>query len=273
MKIPFRNSVLLIILLSGTLTVGAQTAGYAFAGGEELQLAISFRAKMWPNTDMGNVVMTVSEDTVHAQPAYKVEAYARTNVFRWIFKMDDYYTTWLGKSTGLPMKSTSELSEGSYRFSSAFNYNWDSMEVQNRWRNHKRPEDSNKTISLTEGSMDGVALFYRLRSDDIHSYTVGEPRVLELLLEDTVRRIQYTYLGPEVKDVDGLGSLKTLKFSCQIATSEGERFDDGSVFFLWVTDDPNKVPVYLESPIRFGSVRARLTKYKNLKYINDSVLP
>ncbi|MFQ9504899.1 MAG: DUF3108 domain-containing protein [Alistipes indistinctus] len=61
-------------------------------------------------------------------------------------------------------------------------------------------------------------------------------------------------------------SSGTLKFVCELATSSGESFKDGSEFYLWISDDLNKIPLYLESPIRIGSVRVRLLDASNLKY-------
>jgi len=43
-------------------------------------------------------------------------------------------------------------------------------------------------------------------------------------------------------------------------------FTDGSEFFIWLSDDENKIPLHLESPIRVGSVNAYITGYKGLKY-------
>ena len=42
--------------------------------------------------------------------------------------------------------------------------------------------------------------------------------------------------------------------------------EEGSEFFVWISDDGNKVPVFLESPLRVGSVRARLVEYGGLMY-------
>lgn len=45
-----------------------------------------------------------------------------------------------------------------------------------------------------------------------------------------------------------------------------DSFEEGSEFFVWISDDGNKVPVFLESPLRVGSVRARLVEYGGLMY-------
>ncbi|MDR2886110.1 MAG: DUF3108 domain-containing protein, partial [Rikenellaceae bacterium] len=41
-------------------------------------------------------------------------------------------------------------------------------------------------------------------------------------------------------------------------------------FFIWISDDQNKIPLYIESPIRVGSIRARMKKFDGLKYPLDS---
>ena len=63
-----------------------------------------------------------------------------------------------------------------------------------------------------------------------------------------------------------MGRFRTLKFMCQIGTSDGYSFTDGSEFTLWISDDQNKIPLYIESPIRVGSIQAYITAYKGLKY-------
>lgn len=246
--------------------------GPAYAAGEQLKYAISYKAKMWFNTDMGEVTMDVTRDTAGSEPVLKVLAYGKVNgMFRWFFKLDDYYTTWLSQKDGRPVKFQAELREGDYRFSSRFDYDWDKKRVSTRYRNHKNPEESHKLMELTENSMDGLALFYTLRSSDLTVLKPGETRTLELLLEDTVRVIRYKFYGPETKRILGLGNRRTLKFSCQLATSSGESFEDGSEFFIWISDDRNKVPLYMESPIKVGSIRARLVEWSGLKYPESEV--
>ena len=94
--------------------------------------------------------------------------------------------------------------------------------------------------------------------------------LMNLVLEDTIRPIRYRFLGREVKNIRGTGKFRTLKFRCELATSTGESFEDGSEFTIWISDDRNRIPLYVESPIRVGSIRARLISWKNLKYPLDS---
>jgi hypothetical protein len=145
-------------------------------------------------------------------------------------------------------------------------FDWNAMVVNTTWRNLNRStENSQKTMPITENSVDAISLFYRLRNIDPATLRVGVPVPLRIVLKDTIRRINYQFLGRETLNVPGLGRFRTLKFSCELASS-GESFEDGSIFFVWISDDLNRIPLQVESPIRVGSVRLRLTRFENLKH-------
>lgn len=245
----------------------------AFVAGEKLSYVVSYRAKLVPNTEVAGVTLQVSGDTKDGVPLLHVNASGRVfGFFRWFFDLNDQYDTWLDPVTLRPIYFGSEIREAGYRFSSYFHYDWDRMKVHTRYRNHKNPEESKKTMDLTDGSYDAIALFYNLRSSDLSQMKDGESHHLKLVIEDTIRTIRYRFIGRERKRIKDWGQIKTLKFACQLATSTGESFEDGSEFFVWITDDPNRIPVLVESPIRVGSIRARLVSFENLKYPDNSVL-
>ena len=114
--------------------------------------------------------------------------------------------------------------------------------------------------------MDAISLFFNMRTASAEDFQQGEIGTLEMLLEDTVRRINYRYLGREVKKIRNMGKFRALKFECQLGSSEGYSFTDGSVFTMWISDDENKIPLAIESPVRIGSVNAYIYRLKGLKY-------
>ena len=69
-----------------------------------------------------------------------------------------------------------------------------------------------------------------------------------------------------------MGRFRTLKFECQLGTTEGYSFTDGTVFTIWISDDRNKIPLYIESPVRIGSIQAYISGYKGLKYPLESLI-
>jgi hypothetical protein len=60
------------------------------------------------------------------------------------------------------------------------------------------------------------------------------------------------------------GKIRCLKFVPVV--QDGRVFRDEESITLWVSDDANKVPVYVKSKLRVGSVKMKLTDYSNLKY-------
>lgn len=254
---------------------GSETASKrkeaAFAPGERLVFVGSYGAALIPTIEAGEAVIRVTRTMMGGVPALNVYGNATVySSFKIIFDLNDVYQTWFDESTLLPLRHSVRLREGTYRFNSDYFYDWDNMEVNTVWQNLKRPTGKEKVMPLTAKSFDAVALFYNLRCEDISQFEIGEPMTLELVLEDTIRSITYKYLGKEQRRFRGLGTFNTLKFSCTIATSSGESFKDGTELFLWVTDDQNKMPLYVESPIKIGSVKGILKEYSGLKYPLDS---
>lgn len=239
-----------------------------FGHGEELTYVVSYKIG-FVNTDVAGVTMTTTEP--RGDSVYNIEAAGRVfPAYRWFFDLNDVYVSRLDKRTLRPVDLKIELREGKYRASASYVYDWERMRVNTSYHNHKRESPTLRTMPLGEGSFDGLALFYNLRCADAGTFVPGRTETMDLVLDDTVRRMQYRFLGRETKHVRGTGKFRTLKFACILVTSTGESFDDGSEMILWVSDDRNKIPLYLETPIKVGSVRVRLVSAQNLKYPLES---
>lgn len=259
----------LIFILLCLLTAAAAMA-QIYHPGEQLHYRVSYRAKLFPNTEVATVNISTVEDALLGLPAYKVTGHGSTmSAFRWFFTIDDTYTVWVDPSTLKPLCFESDVREGKYTFRSRYDYDWDSLRVHTRWQSRQNPPRT-KTMPITERGMDAISLYFNLRSIDADSLRTGETRQLEMVLEDTVRTLNFRFLGREVKKVPKYGTYRTLKFSCEIGSSDGFSFTDGSEFTVWISDDRNKIPVYMESPIRVGSICATLSSFSGLKYPLES---
>ncbi len=241
-----------------------------FQDGEKLTYRVSYRAKMVPNTEVATVEVTTTAADWKGRPCYKVRGHAyTTSVFKWFFDLSDSYTIYVDTLTYKPLRFESDLHENDYTFWSHYDYDWNQMKAHTRWQSRQRPIQE-KSISLTKESMDAISLFFSMRSHKAEEFKENEQRTLQLVLEDTVRYINYRFIGREVKKIRRLGHFNTLKFACQLGTSEGYSFTDGDEFYLWISDDENKVPLWLESPIKVGSVQAYISEMEGLRYPLDS---
>ena len=197
------------------------------------------------------------------------EVYGETaKAFNWILPVQDAYTIWIDPETLRTKRFDSDLHEGDYTFRSTYLFDWKNLNVHTRWQSRQRPERY-KTMKISDQSMDAVSLYFNLRTVKDEEIKEGFAKDLEMVLEDTVRYLSFRYDGREVKKVKGLGKFNTIKFRCKIATSDGFSFTDGTEFMVWISDDRNKIPLYIESPIKVGSVCAYLSSYEGLRYPLD----
>ncbi len=237
-----------------------------FMGGEELVYEVSYKAALVPNTVVAEVKTKVSQ-TNDPVPAYHVWANAAVmSQFKWFFDMSDIYEIWLDQKTLLPLRFANDLKEGKYTYKSNYTYDWDSMRVTTVASRPKWDKDRVAKFDLTRTSMDPLSTFFNLRGEDIAAFEVGKAMPLQLVFANKIRNINFKFLGKEVRDFKKAGKFNTLKFACQLADDDGNSFEEGSEFFVWLSDDQNKIPLYLESPVKVGSVKATISKMKNLKY-------
>lgn len=258
-----RGSVAIIIALMLTTSVSAQL----YSPGEVLNYKVSYRAKMFPNTEVGTVSITTTEEEIDGKPTYKVVGHGRTlPVYRWFFNVDDKYTLHIDRQTLRTLRFESDLHEGSsYTFTSTYIYDWTNYTVATTWQSRQR-EVQHKTQRLTNETMDAISLFFNMRSVNEKDYKVGERYTLKMVLQDTIRQLRFRYIGREEKKIRQAGRFRTLKLACELGTSEGFSVIDGTEFYIWLSDDENKIPLWLESPIKIGSVCAYISDYKGLKY-------
>lgn len=239
----------------------------AFEAGERLTYAVAYKAAII-NAEVADITLSTVQEHYAGQKCYKVSGYGKTRSFYSIFfTLEDLYTSWLSVETLMPVRATSHLREGGYHYRSAIDFDYRSRLARTEGHRIKENKTHRFKLNLTPCSYDALSLFYNLRSADLSQLVVGNSRQsLSLVLEDTVRTIQLRFLGRDVYHLTGVGKFRTLKFACQFATSTDDSFKDGTEFFLWLSDDQNRIPIYLESPIRVGKVYAKLTHWANLKY-------
>ena len=260
-----RHIVSTLVLLVATLSVSAQL----YSVGERLEYRVGYIAKMFPNTEVGSVVISTSLDTLASKGVYRVTGHAKTlPAYRWFFNLDDRYDILVDTATLRTQRFESNLHEGDYTFRSHYRYDWSAMSIDT-WAQSRGRTPRTRTMSLTPRSMDPVSLYFNMRAVDTDTLHVGKRYDLEMVLEDTIRVLKIRMVGREICKVPQMGRFRTIKLACTIGTSESFSLVDGVEFFMWISDDRNRVPLMLSSPIKVGSVRAYITSLRGLKYPLD----
>ena len=186
-----------VLFFLAALPAGAQL----YQPGEVLDYRASYKAKFFPNTEVGSVRVTTVEEEYEGEPMYRIVAHGKTlPAFRWVMNVDDKYTILVDREELKTRRFESDIREGNYRFWSNYVYDWPEMTVHTRWQGRRMVRDTTKTMSLTPRSMDPVSLYFHLRSIDPATLQEGKTEVLEMLLEDTIRHLRYGYVPhPEVR--------------------------------------------------------------------------
>ncbi|HEY9363662.1 MAG TPA: DUF3108 domain-containing protein, partial [Chitinophagaceae bacterium] len=110
---------------------------------------------------------------------------------------------------------------------------------------------------------DVLSSVYYSRNIDFSKYQPGDKINFSMFLDNEIFNMYIRYLGKETIKTR-YGKFKTIKFKPLLI--KGTIFEGGEKMTVWVSDDPNHVPVRIESPIAVGSVKIDMMDYRNLRY-------
>lgn len=264
MRKSFLVSLVLLMTVSMASALTPKTNN-AFKGGERLSYIASYKIG-FVNVDIATVTINTHDDNVGLDKAYLIHALGKVNPdYEWFFKMRDDYKVWIDRETLRPLLFKNDILEGDYRYHSTYRYDWKNMKVHTTERNLSWPADENRTYDLSSDSFDALSLFFNLRAENMANRKVGSVDTLKIVFANRIRSVALTYMGKEEKRIQGLGKVNTVKFVCQLANDAGVSFADGSSFTIWLSDDKNLIPLYVDTPIRVGSVRVRLYDMSGIK--------
>lgn len=264
-----RFALLPIVLLFLSYPVFSQDGGkcstnkQVFKAGEKVKYIMTYNwFLVW--TDVGEVTFKVLEDQIFNQKAYKLKGFGKTYKFYdWFYQVRDIYESWVDPNTLRPMYYKRDVNEDGYLIDITYRYNWQDSVAYSQSKKTNDPFKRD-TIKLPKCTHDIMSIIYHARNLDFSEYEVNEKIPINLLLDSQIERIYIRYKGKETKRVRKLGKFNCIKFTGYLV--KGDIFKGGEDLEVWVTDDKNRIPVWIESPIKVGKIKARLADYDSLKY-------
>ena len=180
-------------------------------------------------------------------------------MFKWFFKVEDNYKTYINKQTLLPEYFKRNVYEGGYTIKREieFNRDIDSVKV------FDLKNETDTTIVITDCTGDMISSFYYARSLSADTLKNGDLLPFDVFMDNEIFKFNLKFLGREIVDTK-FGKIKCLKFSPRV--QGGRVFKDDESVLLWVTDDRNKIPIRIKSALRVGSIKIDLDAYRGLKY-------
>lgn len=184
--------------------------------------------------------------------------------YEWLYKVRDRYDTYIDKSTLLPRLSTKTIKQGDYRL-----YDKTVLDQKERkvttWRGKTEDHTKEKIFEVENCLHDMISIIYHARNINFDDAQKGQAFPLEIFMDNTIYPLKMRYLGKEQeKKVKGVGKFNTILFSPEVI--EGKIFKEDDQMKVWATDDRNKLPVLIESPVSVGAIKVVLKSYKGLRY-------
>lgn len=262
--IYLKKSALSFLLLISfiRLSAGNDFCGvnnFSFRSGEMIIFKIFYNV-IGLYVDAGTASFTVENTKLNDKSVYHITGLGSSNPsYDWIFRVRDRYETYIDTATLKPYKFIRHVEEGKFR----------KDEVVHFYHDEKKAVSTKGTYPITDCMQDVLSSIYYARNLDFSSHQIGEKIPFSMFLDNEVHNIYIRYLGKEVVKTK-YGKFNAIKFKPMLIS--GTIFAGGELMTVWVSDDKNRIPLRIESPITVGSVKVDMMGYRNLRYPLQSML-
>jgi hypothetical protein len=245
---------------SASVIDACQINNVSFQDGEKLVYKIYYNWNfVWASA--GEVVFQVQD----AGDEYHLSAFGYTyKSYDWFYRVRDRYDTYVDKETLLPRLSVKNIEEGSDQLYDKTTFNQAARQAKTLRGKTKATAENKFSFDLDNCMHDLLSMMYHARNIDYNQYKAGDQFPATIFMDKTVYPLDVKYYGKEVKKVKGQGKFNTILFSPEVV--EGTIFKEGNQMRVWVSDDENKIPVLIESPLSVGSVKVVLKSYEGLRH-------
>lgn len=183
------------------------------------------------------------------------------------FRVNDIYSTRIAKETMMPKTFVRYIEEGKYRKFDSLYFDHKNEKLFS-FNGKTKANAKNKTFEIDSCTLDLLSVMYSLRNTNVDQYKPGEYLNISMFIDEETFPIHVVYEKKENKKIKDLGKYSAIKVRPELVV--GNVFKKGDVMNIWVSNDKNKIPLLIESPVSIGSVKAVLKSYSGLR--NDSVL-
>jgi hypothetical protein len=110
---------------------------------------------------------------------------------------------------------------------------------------------------------------YYSRNIDFNKYKPGDKIPFTIFLDNEVYNMYIRYQGKQTVKTR-YGKFRAIVFKPLLV--KGTLFEGGEKMTVYVSDDANKLPLRIESPLLVGSVKVDLMSYQNLRFPLTSLI-
>lgn len=224
----------------------------AFQAGEKLTYQIAFKwGPVWLSA--GEASFTLESTTYNNKPGYHAIGYGETyKSYDWFFKVRDKYESYIDPVTLQPQKFIRNVYEGGYTIYNNVTFK----------HSEGKATSTNGTFDVPNCIQDVLSAVYYARCIDFSKYKVNDIIPVTIFLDDSIYPLYIRYIGKQELKTK-TGTYRCIVFKPLLI--QGTIFKGGEQMTVYVTDDENKIPVRVASPILIGEILAELIDTKGLR--------
>lgn len=242
----------------------------AFSDGEEIRYQVSYSwGPVW--VDAGIVTFSAGMEDFNGKPSWHFKGTGKSFAsYDFFFKVRDYFDSYTDPESLLSQSFQRYVYEGGYSLLNTLRFDYQNNKVFSSTKTNNNPPRFD-TLPVQPCAFDMLSAIYYTRTLDFATANPGWKKNIKILIDDAYYDICVRVLGREtLEDPDGK-QYRCIKFAAKMV--QGTIFKGDEDVVVWVTDDSNKIPAYIEAKIIVGTVKAWLKDYKNLrnpvKYHNE----
>ncbi len=231
----------------------------SFQQGERITFVVFYNA-LGIYINAGTAGFTANIEMLNNKPVYHIVGTGVTNSkYDWIFKVRDRYETYIDTGSLRPYKFIRNVDEGGFK------------KYENITFNHAANTalSASGVYKVPPCIQDVVSSMYYARNIDFNKYKPGDKIPFTIFLDNDVYNMYIRYQGKEVVKTR-YGKFRAIVFKPLLV--KGTLFEGGEKMTVYVSDDANKVPLRIESPLLVGSVKVDLMGYDNRRYPLTSMI-
>ena len=230
-----------------------------FSDGEEIVYMVYYNwGFFW--TAAGMVRFTVDE--TDSNYVVKVSGSTR-GMYDSFYRVRDTFETHLDKETLLPTLFLRDVEEGKYRKYNKFIFDQSQKKVT-AFEGPSKTDLKRQDFDFEHCMHDILSIVYHLRNMDVERYGPGDSFPISVFLEEEYSLDVKVLENDSKKKIKGFGKFSTRVYEPQLIA--GDVFDEAQTMTIYVSNDKNKLPVLVESPLIVGKVKAVLYDYRGLRY-------
>lgn len=235
----------------------------AFKPGEVLEYDVFYSwGLIWANA--GYVSFSVKEEVLKEKTLFHFvgEGNSKHN-WDWFFKVRDKFESYNDTNNLHPFKYIRNSNDGGDWVYNDITFDQKNSRAIGYIKTKKKPALKIDTVKINYLTFDPMSMIYYARTIDYENFKVKDEIPITIILDNVVYYRKIVYLGKETITTD-YGTFKCIKFKPTLIP--GTIFKEGDAMTVWVTDDDNRIPIKVETPIVIGTVKVYLKKASGVRY-------